>query len=299
MKRIGILGVPVDLGASRRGTDMGPSALRYAKLHQVLSSLGCRITDYGNLEVPVPETLPVKDPSMKYAEEIVDICEQLADRVSQIIQSGQLPLVLGGDHSLSMGTLAGVALELQHLGLIWIDAHGDFNTPSTSPSGNVHGMSLAASVGHGAKPLIGIKGMIPKIKPEYAVIVGARQLDPLEREALLDFGVRVFTMKDIDELGMSAVIHQAVQIASGGGRNQIYLSFDLDVMDPMFARGVGTPVPGGLTYREAHLAMEILAESGLLCGLEMMEVNPILDQHNQTAELGVGLIASALGQKII
>ena len=297
--KVGIFGVPVDLGASRRGTDMGPSALRYAKLHETLHKIGYEVIDHGNLHVPIPEGRSVGNPKMKFAKEIIDICEQLADQVSDIVTERQIPLILGGDHSLTMGSIAGIAPHYKQVGLLWIDAHCDFNTPATTPSGNVHGMSLAASTGCGDDSLKMIKGFSPKVLPEHAVIVGARQIDHLEKETLFQCGVHVFTMREIDEQGIANVMRQAIDLASAGGNQLLYLSFDLDVVDPMFAPGVGTPVPGGLTYREAHLAMELLYDSKLLCGLEMMEVNPIIDKHNDTAKLGVSLAASALGQRIL
>jgi arginase len=297
--RISVIGVPADLGASRRGTDMGPSAIRNARLHEALSALGHEVDDLGNLHVPVAESRAVEGEKTKYLPEIVAFCQELADQVAASMRAGHLPLVLGGDHSLAIGSLAGVAHVRPQIGVIWCDAHGDFNTPATTPSGNIHGMPLAVATGHGEPALCQLAGPSPKVAEDRTVLVAVRDLDPPERDLLRASGVTVFTMKEIDKAGMAAVMADAIRIASGGGLRPIHLSFDLDAVDPQFAPGVGTPVPGGLTYREAHLALELLADSGLLGSCEFVEVNPILDQGNQTARMAVELIASALGKRIL
>jgi arginase len=297
--RISILGVPADLGASRRGTDMGPSAIRNARLHEALAALGHEVEDLGNLHVPVAESRAVEGERTKYLPEILAFCQELADQVSAALRAGRLPLVLGGDHSLAIGSVAGVARVRPETGLIWCDAHGDFNTPETTPSGNIHGMPLAVATGRGERALCELGGPAPKVPADRVVLVAARDIDPGEREAILASGITAFTMKEIDKVGMAAVMTEAIRIAGDGGRRPIHLSFDLDAVDPQFAPGVGTPVPGGLTYREAHLALELLADSGLLGSCEFVEVNPILDQGNQTARMAVELAASALGKRIL
>jgi arginase len=297
--RISVIGVPADLGAARRGTDMGPSAIRNARLHDALTTLGHEVEDLGNLHVPVAESRAVEGERMKYLPEILAFCQELADQVARVLRAGRLPLVLGGDHSLAIGTLAGVAQVRPDTGLIWLDAHGDFNTPETTPSGNVHGMPLAVATGRGDPALCRLAGPAPKVPDHRAVLVAVRDLDPGERAALRASQLTVFTMKEIDQQGMGRVMAEAIRIASDGGRVPIHLSFDLDAVDPQFAPGVGTPVTGGLTYREAHLALELLADSGLLGSCEFVEVNPILDQGNQTARMAVELAASALGKRIL
>lgn len=296
--RIVIIGVPADLGAARRGTDMGPSAIRNARLHEALTALGHEVEDLGNLHVPVAESRAVAGERTRYLPEILAFCQELAEHVAAALHDGRLPLVLGGDHSLAIGSLTGVAEVRPETGLIWIDAHGDFNTPETTPSGNIHGMPLAVATGHGDASLCQLGGFSPKVDPRRAVLVAARDLDRAERRLLHGSGVTVFTMKEIDQQGMGAVMAQAIAIAGADGANRIHLSLDLDAVDPQFAPGVGTPVAGGLTYREAHLALELLADSGLLGSCEFVEVNPILDQGNQTARMTVELIASALGKRI-
>lgn len=296
---IAIIGVPMDLGGRRRGTDMGPSAIRYAGLSDLLISLGHKVFDMGNVPVAIRETRAVGEETVKYLAEIVAVCEELSRWVASAVKQGRFPIVLGGDHSIAMGTIAGLVRERREIGLIWMDAHGDFNTPETTPSGSVHGMPLAAIVGRGHPDLVGCCGLGPKVPEKNAVLMGVRDLDPLEKEALNASEVMVLTMRDIDELGIARVIRRAVQFASDGGRRPVHLTVDLDVIDPTYAPGVGTPERGGITYREAHLAMEVLAESGLLGSLELTEVNPILDQGNQTALLAVEMVASLLGKTII
>jgi len=294
---IRIIGVPIDLGAGRRGVDMGPSAMRYAGLKARLQRLGWNVEDLGNLEVPVPETREIKDKRLKYLEEIVKVNEELQMKVTQAIKEGVVPLILGGDHSLGIGSLAGLAAGGRRYGLIWFDTHGDYNSLETTSSGNIHGMPLAVANGIGAHELTSIGGEQKKIREENTVIIGARDLDYQEREMLHRSKITVFTMSYIDKKGMKDVVKEGIQIASLG-TDGIHVSFDLDVIDPGEAPGVGTPVAGGVTYREAHLAMELIAESDLLMSMDMVEVNPILDYQNKTAELAVGLICSAFGKRI-
>ncbi|MEX2355539.1 MAG: arginase [Thermaerobacterales bacterium] len=296
---IHIIGVPADLGGNRRGTDMGPSAMRYARLNKHLQDLGHRVTDHGNLEVPVPESRDPGQPTRRFFDEIVRLWHQLADDTEAICRAGGLPLILGGDHSLSVGTVAGAARVKPDLGVIWIDAHGDMNDPTTSPSGNIHGMSLAAITGNTTAE---IRAALPAGLPlpeNRMVMLGIRDLDADEREKIRQSGVTVFSMKDIDEQGMSEIGRRAWDIATAGGRGYAHISFDVDVLDPPIAGGVGTPVPGGLTFREAHLLMELLAERGRLASVEFSEVNPILDIQNQTAVVAVGLATSLLGKRIL
>ena len=302
MKPVHIIGVPLDLGGNRRGVDMGPSAFRIAGLAERLSSLRLQVTDDGDLSSPIPETRSAGDPRKKYIREIARICDKLYKTSLGVLHAGALPLVLGGDHSLAAGSVAATAdfvrPEGKPLGLIWVDAHGDMNTPASSGSGNVHGMPLAALLGPEPAELSRIGGFSPKVRPEHTVLIGIRNLDDREKEIVREARVHVFTMKDIDRSGIAAVMEQAIGIA-GKDTAGIHVSFDLDVCDPSIAPGVGTPVKGGLDYREAHMVMEMLADSGQLRGLDLVEVNPILDDRNTTASLGVELACSALGQKIL
>ncbi len=295
--KIHIIGAPVDMGAGRRGVDMGPSAIRYAGLGERLCQLGYTIIDEGNIPVHQPETITIDNPHLKYLEPILEACTELAAIVERTSGSDDFPLVIGGDHSIALGTITGAVKARGSVGVIWIDAHADFNTDQTTPSGNIHGMPLAALAGFGDKRLVNFGGFSPKISPAQIAIVGARDLDPGERELLREARVHVFTMKDIDRLGLSGTIAQALEIATTG-TNGLHVSFDMDSLDPREAPGVGTPVRGGITYREAHLAMELIADSGKLTSLDMVEVNPILDQENRTANLAVELILSALGKRI-
>ncbi|MDW7675156.1 MAG: arginase [Bacillota bacterium] len=298
MQTIEIIGVPLDLGANRRGTDMGPSAVRYAGLNKALTKMGLKIVDNGNIDVPVPESIKVANPDFLFLEEIVKACEKLCSQVSEIMARENFPLVLGGDHSIAIGTLAGVSRSVENVGLIWFDAHGDFNTLKTSETGNIHGMSLAALTGHGNEKLVNVGGFKPKVKEEKTVLIGIRDLDPDEKASLNDSKVTVFSMKKVDELGIANIVKEALLIAGRGGSG-IHVSFDLDVVDPSTASGVGTPVTGGLSYREAHLALELIAETKMLKSLEICEVNPIVDfGGNRTAKLAVELISSALGKRI-
>lgn len=294
---IGLIGVPIDLGANRRGVDMGPSALRYAGLQKSLESLGCSVADLGDLVVPGPEHSNVGNPRARYLDEIVAVCRELRGRVTDVMRYGKMPVVLGGDHSFSVGTVSGVRRHYPNAGVIWLDAHGDFNTPETTPSGNVHGMSLAALLGLGAEELVACLDGRP-VRPEQAVLIGVRDLDPGEKELLLRHGVHVYTMQEVDRLGLTTVMERALsrlrQYTDG-----VHLSLDLDVFEPDLAPGVGTPAPGGLTYREGHLAMEMIAETGLLVSMEIVEVNPILDVANRTAKLAVDMARSALGARVL
>lgn len=299
MSEIVIIGVPIDLGAGRRGVDMGPSAMRYTGLLQRIKALGHAVRDSGNLPAPLPEAYHPPHPgdTLRYLEPIAALCGSLADTVAACVEQGQIPLVLGGDHSLSIGSVSGSARGRQ-LGLIWIDAHADYNTAETTPSGNIHGMSLATVTGRGHALLTGLAGRTPAIQPEHVALVGVRDLDPLERDALRHSGIHTFTMHDIDRRGMANVIEEAAAVISTDTVG-FHVSFDLDVIDPREAPGVGTPVFGGISRREAHLAMEILASTGGIRSLDLVEVNPILDERNATGELAVELILSALGKRIL
>jgi arginase len=295
---VALIGVPIDLGAGRRGVDMGPSAMRYTGLSRRLADLGYIVHDTGNLPAPMVETsdLPGPGEKLRYLEPIAELCTILADRVATAVAQGHLPLILGGDHSLSIGSVSGSARGRQ-LGLIWIDAHADYNTAATTPSGNIHGMSLAALTGNGHPLLTGLAGGRPAVRPENCAIVGVRDIDPLERHALRRSGIHVYAMHEIDRRGLATVIDEAIGFISAGTTG-FHVSFDMDVMDPGEAPGVGTPVFGGMTYREAHLAMEMLADSGGVRSVDLVEVNPILDSRNATAELAVELALSALGKRI-
>jgi arginase len=295
---IRIIGAPMDLGADRRGVDMGASAIRYAGLSDQLQQLGYSVHDIGNLAIPQPESRPEGSPHLKYLEPIVHASEELATLISTALQEHEFPLLLGGDHSISLGSIAGVAKVYKNVGVIWIDAHADFNTGDTTPSGNIHGMILAALAGIGDEHLTHASGWTPKINRDTIAIVGARDLDPNEQALLRAHNIHVFTMSDIDQHGMTDIMKQAITVA-GQNDNPIHLSLDMDSLDPHEAPGVGTPVRGGLSYREAHLAMELVAASQRLVSMDVVEVNPILDSENATAKLAVELILSALGKKIL
>lgn len=302
MRTVHIIGVPLDLGGGRRGVDMGPSAVRIAGLGERLAALGLRVRDEGNLHVPTLETLEPGDPQQKYMREIAEACVALYERSLAALESGALPLVLGGDHSLGAGSVAAASAfarkQGQSIGLLWVDAHGDMNTPATTGSGNVHGMPMAALLGPEPSALSSIGGYSPKVAPENTVLIGARNLDEREKVAVRESGIHVFTMKDIDRLGIATVTERAIALASAGTMG-VHVSFDVDVCDPTIAPGVGTPVKGGLDYREAHMVMEMIADSNLLLSLDIVEVNPVLDIQNATAVLGAELAASALGLKIL
>ncbi len=301
-RKIRVIGVPLDLGQSRRGVDMGPSAVRVAGLEARLEALGHVVEDAGNIAVAIPEQKKEGHPNAKYLKEITATCTKHAELVLKTLEAGKTPVVLGGDHSVAVGTVAGVSEFLrrqnQKLGLIWIDAHTDINTPESSPSGNVHGMPLAAIMGLGPPELANIFGFSPKIAPENCVLVGVRDIDAAEKENVRKAGIEVYTMRDIDERGMRAVMEEALR-AAGRGTAGYHVSLDMDWVDPEDAPGVGTPVRGGATYREAHLAMEIIADHGRLTSFEIVEVNPVIDEHNQTAELAVELTLSVFGKKIL
>lgn len=288
----------MDFGAGRRGVDMGPSAIRIAGLRERLETLGHEVNDLGNLDIPLPETSRSGDSGLRYADAIVAVSERVAQLTAESLRRDHLPLTLGGDHSLALGSVHGAA-RARRLGVIWMDAHGDFNTAKTSPSGNIHGMPLAALCGYGDARIVNL-GQSPGrgvVDPANVAVVGVRNLDAGERELLRTAGVRVFATEQIDRTGMHAAMQSAVEIASRG-TDGIYLSFDLDALDPVYAPGVGTPVPGGLTYREAHLACELVSETGRLVAMEIVEVNPILDVQNATAVMAVSLAASAAGQRV-
>lgn len=295
-QRIGVLGAPLDLGTARRGVDMGPSAVRYSGLEERLHELGVDVADYGNLVVEMPERAAVRDEAVRYLPTILAACSQIAARVVDIAQEGRLPFVIGGDHSIAMGTLAGLAQLHGPGGVIWIDAHGDMNNPANSPTGNVHGMPLAAALGNCGFDIDGAPAA-PWLDPEKVALVGVRSLDPGERELVEDKKLKVLTMPDIDRRGAADVMREALDTVRGA--SFVHVSFDVDALDPKIAPGVGTPVRGGLTYREAHLAMELIAESGLMSSLEVVEVNPIYDNANTTGALAVELVASALGARVL
>jgi arginase len=305
MDTIRIIGVRMDLGAGRRGVDMGPSAMRKAGIRRRLRELEYEVIDEGNLDSGDPEALDVEDPKLRYLPEIAAVMEDLAGRVLKSIGAGETPLVLGGDHSIAIGTIAGLAShyrrEKKKLGMIWLDAHGDANTPGTSPSGNIHGMPQAVAFGRGADDLVRIGGFASgesKLDPACCSIIGARSIDASEKKVIADIGLRVFTMEEIDRRGIYEVSREAIEIANRGTEG-IHVSFDVDVMDPTVAPGVGTPVRGGLTYRETHTVMELVAESGRMVSMEVAEVNPILDVQNATAEVAVEMVASAFGKRIL
>ncbi len=301
-KTVHILGVPLDLGGARRGVDMGPSAVRIAGLGERLAGIGCVVVDKGDLGTPIPETRAERNPKKKYIREIARVCQRLYQLVLQSHQEGALPIVLGGDHSLAAGSV-GAAADFAaanggDIGLLWIDAHGDMNTPATTTSGNVHGMPLAALLGPEPAELATIGGRTPKVRADRTVLIGVRDLDEQEKQRIRDAKMHLFTMKDIDRHGVAVVMERALALAGKDTRG-IHVSFDVDVCDPAIAPGVGTPVKGGLNYREAHMVMEMIADSGQLIGLDLVEVNPILDTQNQTAILGTELALSAMGQRII
>lgn len=298
-KNVSIVGVPMDLGQMRRGVDMGPSAIRYAGAVQRLERLGYEIDDLG--DIPIGRVLSEKQNEEKFVRNLKPITEaarELDDVVNGIVKKGYFPLIFGGDHSISVGTLAGLSRNYQNLGVIWYDAHGDLNTEETSPTGNIHGMPLAASLGFGYPALTNLGGYQPKVKPEHVVIIGARDLDQGEKDLIKAHSIKVYTMHEIDRLGMTQVMEETI-VYLEKRTDGVHLSFDLDSLDPLEAPGVGTPVIGGISYRESHLAMEILAESNLITSAEFVEVNPILDEKNKTAEVAVALMGSLFGEKLL
>jgi len=300
--QIAIIGAPLDLGAGRRGVDMGPSAVRVANLNKRVASLGYDVEDLGNVPVDQPESLPEGPRHAKYLPQIAAACETLAALVEHVMDEGKAPLVLGGDHSIAVGTVAGIARYFRRrkkkIGLLWVDAHADMNTPQTSPSGNVHGMPLACCIGLGPPELAKLLGYAPKVNPRDVALVGLRDVDILERPHVRESGVKAFTMRDIDERGLRAVMDEALKIVTNGTEG-LHLSLDMDYVDPQYAPGVGTPVRGGATYREAHLTMEMICDSGEMVSMEVVEVNPVIDEVNRTADLAVELVMSALGKKIL
>lgn len=295
---ISMIGVPIDFGQMRRGVDMGPSAIRYAGAVERLEALGHEVVDEGDIYVPNAAKLEVH-PKLRNLGAVVEACTKLAEQVATAVEHKKFPLVLGGDHSIAIGTLAGLAQHYKNLGVIWYDAHADMNTAETSPSGNIHGMPLAVAMGLGHEKLTHIGGEQPKIDPKNLVIIGARSVDEGERELIKEKGIKVYSMHEIDRLGMAAVMEDALAYLRSREIDGLHLSLDLDGLDPMYTPGVGTPVPGGITYRESHLAMEILQESNLLTSAEFVEVNPVLDTKNATANVAVGLMGSLLGESLV
>ena len=299
---IAIIGAPLDLGQGRRGVDMGPSAIRVANIHGRLTALGYQVEDLGNVAVEQPETAPQGPKRARYLPQIAASCHRLAQLVERAAGQAKAPLVLGGDHSVAIGTVAGMSRHFkrqkQKLGLIWIDAHADMNTPQTSPSGNVHGMPLACCVGLGPPLLSRLLGYSPKVDPRNVALVGVREVDILEKNYVKRSGIRAFTMREIDQRGLSAVMEEAIAIARAGTQG-FHVSLDMDYVDPGDAPGVGTPVRGGGTYREAHLAMEMICDANAMVSMEVVEVNPVIDERNRTAELAVELVSSAMGKRIL
>ncbi|MGH7149842.1 MAG: arginase [Planctomycetota bacterium] len=300
-REIRLIGVPMDLGAGRRGVDMGPSAMRLAGLEANLEALGHRVTDTGDIPVPIPEVRK-PGPGPKYLREILAACDKLARKVERILEERAVPIVLGGDHSIALGTVTGLARHFRRkgreFGLLYVDAHGDMNTPESSPSGNVHGMPLAAVLGLGSRDLVEFGGFSPKAKRERTALLGIRNVDEAERGLILKAGIAAYTMRDLDERGMPAVVREALAVVTSGTEG-FHLSFDLDSLDPTIAPGTGTPVRGGIGYREAHLLMELVADTGHLVSMEVAELNPVLDDRNVTGQLAVDLILSAFGKRIL
>lgn len=296
-KQISVIGVPMDLGQSRRGVDMGPSAMRYAGMTERLQELDYTVRDLGDIQVPL-EQEEDHQTTLHNLRRVTMVNERLAQMVDEEVATGAFPLILGGDHSISIGSIAGIAKHYENLGVIWYDAHGDLNSEETSPSGNIHGMSLAVNLGIGHEDLTHILTDGPKVKPEHVVIIGARSLDAGERQLIKDKGIVVYTMHDIDRMGMPHVMEEAIKYLKAR-TDGVHLSLDLDGLDPDEAPGVGTPVIGGLTYRESHVAMELLAQSGCITSAEFVEVNPILDDKNKTAEVAVGLMGSLFGEWLL
>lgn len=298
-QKLSIIGMPMDLGQMRRGVDMGPSAIRYAGVNERLKCLFEEIHDQGDIAIGRPEVQIDPNSNLRNLHLIAEKTEMLAEKVDQAIKDGSFPLVLGGDHSIAIGTLAGVSKHYTNLGVIWYDAHGDLNTAETSPSGNIHGMPLAVSLGMGHPLLTNVGGFGPKVKPENIVIIGARSLDEGERELIKEKGIKVYTMHEIDRLGMTKVMEESITYLKERNTDGVHLSLDLDGLDPHDAPGVGTPVIGGISYRESHLAMEMLAEAQIITSAEFVEVNPILDDKNKTATVAVALMGSLFGEKLL
>lgn len=304
-RKIGIIGYPMDLGADRRGVDMGPSALRYAHLENKLENLGYTVKDFGDIIIEGAETQVIRNPKLKYLSEIIRSSKVLAKRTESLLNKSYFPLILGGDHAQAIGSIAGISSYCKKnkktLGVVWIDAHADMNTPETTPSGNIHGMPLAVSLGLGSKKLTSLYGFSPKVLPENVALIGIRDVDRAESfnvKKYRDLGMQVYTMSDVDKQGIPRIITRVMNDFKNEV-DHIHISFDMDGIDPEYAGGVGTPVEGGLTYREAHMIMEMLHDSGSISSLEILEVNPILDAKNETAELAVDLIESALGKSTL
>jgi arginase len=297
MDPVAVIGAPLDLGAGRRGVDMGPSAIRYAGLEPRIEELGRRCVEWGDVVTAVAEASAVGDERVRFLPQIKETCERIAELVAKAVDEGLVPLVLGGDHSVALGTLGGLARASGKGGVLWLDAHGDLNRPGTSPTGNVHGMPLAAALGLGGAEFESEAYPLPALERSRVALFGVRSLDPAERGLLAELDALVFTMSDLDRVGVEPAMREALQHVAGPGF--VHVSLDLDVLDPEVAPGVGTPVRGGLSYREAHLALELIAESGLVRSFDVVEVNPILDRENQTAKLAVELVASALGARIL
>jgi arginase len=302
MKKICIIGVPMDFGASRRGVDMGPSAIRIAQVGQKLRAMGYDVVDRGNVEVQVRESMSEPNSKAKFRNEIAEILKRLKEMTKAAVKNGEIPLVLGGDHSIALGSVAGISEHYQsqgkQIGVVWLDAHADINTPDTTVSGNVHGMPVAHLMGLGDEVLLSVSSMRPIVDPRKVALVGLRDLDEGEKQTIKSRGVHAFTMRDIDELGMREVMKRAIAIATQG-TDGFHLSFDMDFMDPSVAPGVGTPVAGGATFREGHLAVEMASDSGKMISMEVTEVNPVLDSRNMTADLATGMILSAFGKRIL
>lgn len=297
---IAIIGVPMDHGQNRRGVDMGPSAIRYAGVVERIEELGHHVTDEGDIQIGLADGSVDTSTNLRNLKVITEATEALGDKVFEVAEAGNFPLVLGGDHSIAIGTLSGISERHENLGVIWYDAHADMNTSDTSPSGNIHGMPLAASFGHGHEKLTNIRGYSPKVKPENIVIIGARSVDPGERQLIKEHGIRVYSMHEIDKMGMNAVIEDSIRYLKEERKTDaVHLSLDLDGIDPMYTPGVGTPVPGGISYRESHLAMEMLFDADIITSAEFVEVNPILDEKNRTADVAVALIGSLFGEKLL
>jgi len=298
MNKLSIIGMPMDLGQRRRGVDMGPSAIRYAGIVERLKPLFDEVHDLGDIPIGRPEVVVDKESNLRNLDLVAEKSALLAEKVDAAVESGAFPLVLGGDHSIAIGTLAGVSKHYNNLGVIWYDAHGDLNTAETSPSGNIHGMPLAASIGLGHSKLTDIGGYAPKVKPENVVIIGARALDDGEKDLIKEVGMKVYTMHEIDRMGMAQVMEETINYLKGK-TDGVHLSLDLDGLDPNDAPGVGTPVIGGISYRESHLAMEMLEEAKIITSAEFVEVNPILDEKNKTARVAVELMGSLFGEKLL
>lgn len=297
--KISIIGVPSDYGQHRRGVDMGPSAIRYAGVIERLVRLGYEVLDEGDILLKHNKVKKEHNEQLKNLDEVIKVSSQLSDKIQVVLDKGRFPLILGGDHSIAIGTLTGLGTKYKNLGVIWYDAHADLNIPETSPSGNIHGMPLAVSCGLGDERLVNIGGYAPKIKPENIIIIGARSVDPGEKELIKKHGIKVYSMHEIDRMGMTKVIEETIEYLKKQNVDGVHLSLDLDGIDPLYTPGVGTPVTGGITYRESHLAMEMLEEAGFITSAEFVEVNPILDERNRTAEVAVALMGSLFGEKLV